>query len=153
MTSARELRLYHRLQLSAHAMAKHSDRHMQLAVGMSTAQVAVLSVVAAGASVPQRDVARALGVNESAVTGMVGRLERAGLLSRHRHARDGRSHALELTTEGRRALARSARAFASVNEAIEETLSSGEMAVVADALERLTAAFDGAPSRPAEVRT
>ena len=150
MTGARELRLYHRLQLAAHAMAKHSDRRMQQAVGMSTAQVAVLSVVAAGAPVAQRDVARALGVNESAVTGMVGRLERAGLLDRHRHAVDGRSHALELTTAGRRALTSSARAFSAVNETIEATLSGAEVEVVAAALERLTVAFDGARGQATE---
>ena len=143
MTSARELRLYHRLQLAAHAMAKDSDRRMQQAAGMSTAQVAVLSVVAGRDAVTQREVARALGVNESAVTGMVGRLERAGLLRRDRHGIDGRSHALELTAAGRQALTRSARAFTSVNGTIETTLSSAEMEVVAGALERLTVAFDG----------
>jgi DNA-binding MarR family transcriptional regulator len=151
VTGARELRLYHRLQLAAHALAKHSDRRMQQAAGMSTAQVAVLSVVAAGAPVAQRDVARALGVNESAVTGMIGRLERAGALHRHRHGIDGRSHALELTTAGRRTLARSARAFTSVNETIEATLSSGELEVVADALERLAVAFGGIRGQGAEV--
>ena len=151
MTGARELRLYHRLQLAAHALAKHSDRRMQQAAGMSTAQVAVLSVVAAGAPVAQRDVARALGVNESAVTGMIGRLERAGALHRHRHGIDGRSHALELTTAGRRTLARSARAFTAVNAAIEATLSSGELEVVADALERLAVAFGGIRGQDAEV--
>ncbi len=153
MTSARELRLYHRLQLAAHAMAKDSDRRMQQAAGMSTAQVAVLSVVAGGDAVPQRDVARALGVNESAVTGMVGRLERAGLLRRDRHAIDGRSHALELTAAGRQALTRSARAFTSVNETIEATLSGAEVEVVAGALERLAAAFDTSRDQPTEVRS
>jgi DNA-binding MarR family transcriptional regulator len=153
MASARELRLYHRLQLAAHAVAKDSDRRMQQAAGMSTAQVAVLSVVAGGDAVAQRDVARALGVNESAVTGMVGRLERAGLLRRNRHGIDGRSHALELTAAGRQALARSARAFTAVNATIEATLSDAEMEVVAAALERLAVAFDGVRDSPTEVHS
>jgi DNA-binding MarR family transcriptional regulator len=153
MASARELRLYHRLQLAAHAVAKDSDRRMQQAAGMSTAQVAVLSVVAGGDAVAQRDVARALGINESAVTGMVGRLERAGLLRRNRNGIDGRSHALELTAAGRQALARSARAFTAVNAAIEATLSDAEIEVVAAALERLAVAFDGARDSPTEVHS
>ena len=151
MTTARDVRLYHRLQLAAHALAKHADRRMQEALGMSTAQVAVLSVVAGGGGVSQREVARALGINESAVTGMVGRLERLGCLARHRHAEDRRSHVLELTAAGRRALAASGRAFAPVNERIESVLTSAELEVVAGALARLSAAFDGAHGDEVEV--
>ena len=139
--SAREVRLYHRLQLGAHAAQKYSDRTVREATGFTTAQLSVLTVVSTERPVTQRDVAGALGINESAVTAMVTRLEVRGCLRRTPHADDGRVWLLELTAAGRRALTAGRDAFTAVNEVIERSLTATEIAACADALERLEAAF------------
>jgi DNA-binding MarR family transcriptional regulator len=139
--SAREVRLYHRLQIGAHAAGKYSDRAIKEATGLTTAQLSVLTVVSTERPVTQRDIAGALGVNESAVTTMVTRLEARGCLRREPHADDGRAWLLQLTAEGRRALTVGREAFTAVNEVIEQTLTAREIAACADALERLEAAF------------
>ena len=139
--SAREVRLYHRLQIGAHAAQKYADRAVKEATGLTTAQLSVLTVVSTETPVTQRDIASALGVNESAVTAMVTRLEARGCLRRKPHAGDGRVWLLELTAAGRRALTAGREAFSAVNEVIEETLTAREIAACAGALERLQAAF------------
>jgi MarR family transcriptional regulator, organic hydroperoxide resistance regulator len=141
--TARDVRLYHRLQLAAHTVAKYSDQQLRDAVGLTTAQVAVLSVVAGAEEVSQREVARELGVNESAVTGMVARLERAGLLARSANERDRRAWILQLTIEGKAALRRAARAFTRVNEALEEALDPAEVADTAAHLDRIVQVVRG----------
>ena len=68
--SASKHRVYHRLQLVAHRLQKAADRTVMAAAGITTAQAAVLSIVAADGPVTQRSVARKLGLNESAMTAM-----------------------------------------------------------------------------------
>src|SRR5690349_875853 len=74
----RRVRLYHRLQVTAHVVHVASDRRMVAATGLTTAQVAVLAVVDEHGPSSQREIAAKLGVNEPAVTEMVGRLAAAG---------------------------------------------------------------------------
>ena len=70
--SASKSRLYHRLQLAAHRLQKSADRAVLAAAEITTAQAAVLTLVAGGA-VSQREVATQLGLDESAVTAMARR--------------------------------------------------------------------------------
>ena len=58
--SASKSRLYHRLQLAAHRVQKSADRALLAAAEITTAQAAVLTLVARGA-ITQREVATQLG--------------------------------------------------------------------------------------------
>lgn len=141
--SASKLRLYHRLQLAAHRAQKAADRALLAAADITTAQAAVLSVVtAAGDGVSQREVARQLGINESAVTAMTTRLLRMGLLDRARDGGDARAWHLSLSDQGRAALKRIETPFKGVNQTIERVLDAEAMARLAEDLTRLAAAFD-----------
>jgi DNA-binding MarR family transcriptional regulator len=138
---ASKLRVYHRLQVAAHAARKAADRVVLEAAGVTTAQAAVLTIVAASESVTQRDVATALRFNESAITAMVSRLLKLGLLCRSRSETDSRVWRLSLTSTGRAALQASGESFASINACVEGELSLPEMRQLADLLDRLTDAF------------
>jgi MarR family transcriptional regulator, organic hydroperoxide resistance regulator len=140
--NASKLRLYHRLQVAAHAMRKSADRAISDAAELTTAQAAVLTVVAAGETVTQRDVAVALRHNESAVTAMVSRLLKLEFLERMRSDTDSRAWHLRVSTAGQAALRASRTSFASVNARIEGALSQQEMERLADYLDRLTRAFE-----------
>ena len=152
---ARELRLYHRLQLAAHLMQKFADRRLGGDPGLTTAQAAVLSVVAGEPGVTQREVAWAIGVNESAATPMVTRLLKAGLLARAR--KDSRSWSLSLTHDGERALGAAKVQFAEVNALFGAALDDAETRQLVTALDRIsglaTLSLDGKsgnrrPDRP-----
>ena len=139
---ASKLRLYHRVQITAHRLRKAADRTVLEATGVSTAQSAVLNIVAAGDSVTQRDVATALGLNDSALTAMTMRLMKLGLLDRARSEADSRAWTLNVTEEGL-ATQRSARtAFTAINKRIEGALSQDEITLLAGLLERLSVAFE-----------
>ena len=139
--NASKLRLYHRLQVAAHAVQKAADRVVSAAAQVTTAQAAVLTIVAAGNGVTQRDVAIALHLNESAVTAMVLRLVKLGLLERVRSQVDPRAWHLSLSKRGRTALAASRAAFASINGRIEGQFSQQEIAGFVEYLNRLTLTF------------
>ena len=139
--SARTLRLYHRLQRAAHDLKKTADRKVAEAADLTTAQAAVLAVGMDGEPATQKGVADALGLNESAVTAMVGRLLTAGYLVRTRSTADQRAWELRLSASGREVLTRIETPFAGVNRRIEEVLSAEEMQSLADCLDRLSDAF------------
>jgi len=135
-------RLYHRLQLAAHRLRKQADRAVGDAVGLSTAQVSVLSVLAGGEPQTQRAVARELGLNESALTPMVGRLLARGLISRARDPSDVRAWRLALTEQGKETLARTKAPFATVNEVLDKTLDEDEIKALVGYLNRLIDALE-----------
>jgi DNA-binding MarR family transcriptional regulator len=139
--SASKSRLYHRLQLAAHRLQKSADRAVLAAADVTTAQAAVLTLVARG-TVSQREVATQLGVNESALTAMTRRLLRMGLLERMRDAADARAWQLHLSDDGRAALKRIEQPFKRINQTIEAVLSPEEIAHFAEYLGRIAATFD-----------
>ena len=81
-------------------MGVHALRLLLDAAAVTTAQAAVLTIVAARENATQSDVADALGFNESAVTAMATRLLKLGLLERVRSATDGRAWCLRVSTAG-----------------------------------------------------
>ena len=139
--SASKSRLYHRLQLAAHRLQKSADRAVLAAAEITTAQAAVLMLVAGGA-VSQREVATQLGLNESAVTAMARRLLGMGLLERVRDEADARAWQLRLSDEGRAALKRIELPFKRINQTIETVLSPEEITHFADYLRRIAVAFE-----------
>lgn len=147
MTAARKARLYHRLQLAAHRAKKAADRALAPA-GVTTAQAAVLAIVARPDGATQRDVAQLLAVNESAVTTMAARLIEAGFVHRARDAEDARAWRLSLAPAGQQAREEVEARFARVNAALETALTDDEIALLGDCLERIAACFDTEGSRP-----
>lgn len=105
MSAARDHRLFHLLQITAHRVKIEADRATLAACGITAAQAAVLSVVARTPAATQKQVAQQLRQRESAVTTMVARLTEAGLLLRAPSPQDGRAWSLSLTPAGEAALA------------------------------------------------
>lgn len=140
--SASKHRVYHRLQLVAHRLQKAADRTVMAAAGITTAQAAVLSIVAADGPVTQRSVARKLGLNESAMTAMTARLRSMGLLERLPDREDSRAWSLQVSAEGRAALKRIEQPFRRINQKIEAVLDTEEIARLADYASRIGDAFE-----------
>lgn len=72
------------------------------AIGLSVAQFDLLSTLTESEGITQRDLAERLYVTKGNVSGLVDRLVEAGLVDRKPIPGDRRSHALHLTSEGRR---------------------------------------------------
>lgn len=97
-------RLYFLLQRAAHRLRTASDRRLVATAGITTAQLGALFAVRDEPGITQQGLARALGLRESAVTGLVGRLTGAGLVDKRAHPREHRAVVLELTEAGAAAL-------------------------------------------------
>lgn len=139
--ASQQTHLYHRLQLAAHRAQKAADRAVSEAAGVTTAQAAVLSVIAASGPSSQRAIAECLGLNESAIAQMTGRLLKLGLVARNRDETDGRVWRLDLTDQGRTALALLRHPFQQINAAMDATLDEAEIERLADALDRVAKVF------------
>lgn len=141
---ASKLRIYHRLQVVAHRLQKAADRVVLEAAGITTAQAAVLAVLAGAGPCTQRSVAERLGVNESAVTAMTTRLMALGFVERSRDPADARAWRLRLTSGGRTAMRRITGPFATINTRLERALDADALARLAEALDSIRAELDGA---------
>jgi DNA-binding MarR family transcriptional regulator len=73
---------------------------------ISPAQFSVLAVIAANVGLSQAELSATLGIERARLVRLLHRLERRGLTQRLPSSADGRRHALRLTCDGRRVLAR-----------------------------------------------
>ncbi|MFD5714116.1 MarR family transcriptional regulator [Streptomyces pharetrae CZA14] len=97
-------RLFFLLQRAAHNLRLTADRRCLAAAGVTTAQLGALFAVQDQPGLTQQQLARTLGLHQSAVTSLVGRLTAAGLLVRSAHPQQHRAVVLELTDAGTAAL-------------------------------------------------
>jgi len=86
------------------------------AIDISPAQFSVLVVVSANEGLSQAELAATLGIERARLVRLLHRLERRALIRRLPSSADGRRHALRLTREGQRVLAR-AKALSDQHEA------------------------------------
>ncbi len=129
--------VYHLLQTVAQQLRKQADEAGMAAAGVSAAQGAALFAIERSPGLSQREVAKALKQQESAVTTMVSRLLAAELITRTPRSDDPRTLSLNLTDKGRDALVRLRAELDAINQAIEQSLAPGELEMLGPALERL----------------
>lgn len=139
--SAHKKRLYFLLQVAAHRLKTEADNALIDEAGLSTTQVAVLNLIASPENVKQRDLARRLKQNESAITAMVARLMKADLVTRRRSDTDARTWLLELTSKGKKTLKRAEKPFQEINARLDKTLGKKGVATLATELTAITEEF------------
>lgn len=93
----------------------------QAGEALTPGEFGLLVLVERNTGLSQMALARALGIDRSTLVPILDRLQARELLVRHRSPTDGRTHALELTSAGSKALAK----FASLVKAHEKRIASG----------------------------
>ncbi len=136
-----QLRVFFLLQQAAHRLKKEADRALTEAAGLTTAQSAVLVIVASAGSISQKEIARQLRLNESAMTAMVGRLRKARLISRTQDPNDARTNLISLTPTGRKALDGARHAFAQINAKLDSALGRAGTSEFAQSLNSVIDVF------------
>ncbi len=139
--SAHKERLYFLLQIAAHRLKTEADSALMGAAGLTTAQVAVLNLIASSKHVKQRDLAQRLKQNESAITAMVTRLMKADLVERRRSETDARTWLLELTDTGKKTLKRAEKPFKEINERLDDALGKKGATELAQQLNSIADSF------------
>ena len=129
--------LYHLLQLAAQRARKHADQAGVAAAGVTATQGGVLFVIEGSPGVSQRELARALGQQETAVPTMVSRLLAAGLVTRALRADNTRISSLHLSEKGTQALGKLRSGLDHINRHFEAALEPGDVDALAGALDDL----------------
>jgi DNA-binding MarR family transcriptional regulator len=98
--------------------------------GLTAPQYATLTILARDPGISGADLARATMTTPQAMNGVIGTLERAGLVERHPHPTHGRILQVDLTEEGHRRIAAARPVVEALEERIEEGFSAEEVAVI-----------------------
>jgi DNA-binding MarR family transcriptional regulator len=80
------------------------------------------------------ELGRVIGVDNSAMTGLVDRLEMAGLVRREAKRDDRRALLIRITPEGREKAGKAARIIRGVNEKIQEGFEAGQIETLKEVL-------------------
>ena len=93
-------------------------------IDVSPAQFSVLVVIAANTGLSQSQLAVTLGIERARLARLLHHLERRGLMQRLPSSADGRRHALRLTRDGQKLLARAKTLAAQHESALKEKFGS-----------------------------
>jgi DNA-binding MarR family transcriptional regulator len=127
-----------------HGLQKRSKR-MAAVLGVTGPQRLVVRIVGRFPRISAGQLAGILHLHPSTLTGILRRLERRGLLTRHRDPRDGRRVALGLSATGRRLDVEASGTIESVMKGVLATLPRQDTLATRRVLMALTEQL-GAPS-------
>jgi DNA-binding MarR family transcriptional regulator len=134
-------RLIHLLSLAQHRLLKGADQTFKDALGISTTQLGVLFLLEKSPGMLFKDVGDGLGINASATTALIARMETAGLVRRQPSGDDQRAVQL-FATAGGLAKARAARPLlARLNARLTADFNEREIATVARFLDGILERF------------
>jgi DNA-binding MarR family transcriptional regulator len=103
-------------------------------IDVSPAQFSVLVVIDANPGLSQMELANTLGIERARLVRMLHLLEERGLTVRLRANGDGRRHALELTREGQKLLAKAKALAAEHEDMLKEKLGAERHAMLLNAM-------------------
>ena len=104
---------------------------------LTPGEFGLLVLVERNAGLSQMALARALGIDRSTLVPILNRLQARGLLVRRPSPSDGRTHALDLTPAGDKALAKYARLVKAHERRIASGLSAPEARTLIELLEKV----------------
>ena len=115
---AAEPRIFHLIQLAHSTLFRESDRVLRERYGIGTAQQAILFLLMRQDGAPITALADQLNMGKSSISGLVDRMENAGLVRREKCATDARSLRVFLTATGRACAAESLPITRQLNAAL-----------------------------------
>lgn len=146
--SASDRRLAFRLHRAQRALFGAVDRDLKTALGLGSAQLAALYYLQRHDGCLLKELSGGLALNNSAVTGVVNRMLRGGLVTRRPSPVDGRAAQVFLTARGRELAERSRGLLAAFNRELEADFSEAELQIVARFLDHVITRFGDHPPSP-----
>lgn len=145
MTEPRFFYLLHRAQ---HALLKYSEHHLGEELGVTPAQLGALFFLRKSEGCQLKDLSRGLGLNNSAITGLVHRMEAQGLVLRRPCEDDGRAFRLFMTPLGREKAEAGIPLVREMNELLREDFTEEELEIAARFLQTVMVRLE----KPRELR-
>lgn len=134
-------RLFYLLNKARHRVYKYADQRSEEALDISVTQVGALLLVARDEGCQLKDLARSLNLNNSALTGLAGRMEQKGLVERRPCEQDGRALRLYLTDLGRQKIDAAKPLITQLNASMIEGFNNDEVTVILRFLNHLVNDF------------
>ena len=128
-------RLFFMLDRAHTQLAKAADIHLAQRSHVGTAQAAALIYLGYHDNCRLTELANGVGRNNSAITGLVSRMEEAGLVDRGKSGIDGRTKTVSLTGEGWAVRESVMNDFRNFNEKLVRGLTNSEIDAVMKFLE------------------
>lgn len=123
-------RLFFMLDRTHTQLAKAADAHLAERSHVGTSQAAVLIYLGYHDNCRLTELAEGVGRNNSAITGLVSRMEEAGLVARGKSSEDGRTKTVSLTSAGWTVRETVMNDFRLFNEKLVKGLSDSEIDAV-----------------------
>jgi len=130
-----------RVRLLRNALAARSIAALE-EFALPTGSLTVLSLIAANPGSSQTVLARAAGLNKSALVGIVDELEKRGLAARDRSASDRRRNQVTVTPEGAAAMQALFAAVTTEEGPVRDALGLADLEVLLALLDRAIAALE-----------
>ena len=130
-----------RVRLLRNALAARSIAALE-EFGLPTGSLTVLSLIAANPGSNQTALAKAAGVNKSALVGIVDELEKRGLAARDRSASDRRRNHLSVTPDGEATMTTMLERVSDGEDQVREALGPRDHAKLLELLDRANAALE-----------
>ncbi|GAA5316715.1 MAG: MarR family transcriptional regulator [Candidatus Pelagadaptatus aseana] len=134
-------RLFFLMNMAQHRVFRFADNKSVELLDIPVSQVAAMLYVAKNEGCLQKDLSQALGLNNSAVTGLAKRMEARALIQRQPCNIDGRATRLYLAERGRETLPQVFPLIAQLNELLAADFSDDEIAVVMRFLNKVIETF------------
>jgi DNA-binding MarR family transcriptional regulator len=130
-----------RVRLLRNALAARSIAALE-EFGLPTGSLTVLSLIAANPGSSQTALAKAAGVNKSALVGIVDELEKRGLAARDRSSNDRRRNNLTVTSEGEATMKAMLARVAVAEGQVRDALGPKDHTKLLELLDRANTALD-----------
>ena len=130
-----------RVRLLRNALAARSIAALE-DFALPTGSLTVLSLIAANPGSSQTVLAKAAGLNKSALVGIVDELEKHGFAARDRSASDRRRNRLSVTPEGEAAMSAMFERVRKGEAVVREALGAADQRRLLDLLDRANAALE-----------
>lgn len=125
-----EDRLIYLIASTARMLTNHMrDRLHQAGVDITSSQAGIMFLLEKGQGLSMTELSQALVADNSAITRLVDRLERAGLVNRTASPDDRRVSVIVLTDKGREETKAAKKVVRSLNEEIKDSMTPGELDV------------------------
>ena len=133
-------RLFLLIEIAARRLNREADKRLKDEAGVSSAKAGVLFLLLRRGQRRMGGLSKTLSLNPPAVTGLVDRMVKAGLVSRTTDKTDGRGAMVALTRKGTEAAERADIVLRELNADLEARLGEEVSDILHDALTRIVIA-------------
>jgi MarR family transcriptional regulator, organic hydroperoxide resistance regulator len=126
----RRPRLFHLMSLAQHRLLKAVDATYKETLGITSTQLGVLFILEKSPGAFLKEVSEELGINASAITALIARMEDAGLVRRQGSAEDGRAVHLFATAQGLAKVATAKPILTRLNTRLTHDFSARDMGAI-----------------------